>query len=505
MKIREFFKKVFTWKIPTGVWAVIAVLFLIFALVPLYILSKYAIPFYDDYLYGCTSKHMMTSDFDVINAIRGAVDYTRFEWLRFQGTFASDFFMCLMPLIWADGQYLFVGPVILITMLVAGIFILTGVVLKDIFNADWKPAIIFQSVFTAMVIILLVSPQQGFYWYIGGMHYIGMHSFLMVLLAYLIHIKYSKTRGSKIFLAIVSVLLSVIAGGANFVTALLGVEITTLLLFWRIIRKDKTYIWQLPAYMVHLAAFFLNVLAPGNAGRAVLYEGAGYSAPMAVVKSFECSISFFKEFTGWATFVVMIMLVPVIWQIVRNSNREYKFGTLVLVSVIAYCLYASTYAPNMYATGELVLSRVMNAIQITLKFVLFICEFYGLGWIYSLSKKKGWKLAGVSGKSAWWFAPLCIVASFFLFKISPNPEGTYSNYAAIRYMYLTDMAETFKGEYEKRVELLEAPNTTEVVLEPYTVRPWLLIWSDITEDPAAEPNWAMTRWYGKEVRLKSEE
>ena len=36
-----------------------------------------------------------------------------------------------------------------------------------------------------------------------------------------------------------------------------------------------------------------------------------------------------------------------------------------------------------------------------------------------------------------------------------------------------------------------------VVFEPYSVRPWFLIWKDISGDPMAEENQSIKAYYGK--------
>lgn len=480
------------------IWAGICIAFLIFVLVPLYALSKYVIPFYDDYIYGIHAKVRMTSDFDIINAMRGAYYIARAEWYCFQGTYASDFLMGLMPLIWADGQYMFIGPCFIITTLVCGCFILIGVLLKDVLKARTSLTIIVQCIVTSMVLILIYTAQQGFYWYIGGVHYVVMHSFLMMLIACIVHIKYSGTKANRILMVVLSVVLSAIVGGANFVTTLQGLEFLTVILLLRLIKKEKTWKWLIPSYLMYIVGFCQNVFAPGNAGRQVYYT-EGYSAPVAVLKSFEFAVKYLQDFTGWITVLVVLLLAPIAWKIAKESEYEFKFITLAILGCISFCLYASGYAPSLYGTGKLDLSRVINAIKITFQFLMVICEFYGIGFIYSFSKKKNLKLSGYNGNIVWWIIPIWVLCGVYLFRICPNPIGTYSNFGSMYYVWLTDQAETFHNEYEERVELLES-DAEVVELNPYSVRPWFLIWRDINEDGGALQ--ALEDWYGKTVTLK---
>lgn len=488
--MKEKIKKIVMGTPKDKIWAAITVAFLIFVLVPLFALSKYVIPFFDDYIYGIHAKQRMTSDFDVINAIKGAYYIARTEWFCYQGTYASDFFMGLMPLIWADGRYMFIGPCFIITTLVIGCFILVGTLLKDIFRAKTSLIVITQSIVTSMVLVLIYTAQQGFYWYIGGVHYVVMHSFLMMLTASLVHIKYSKTRANRVWMVIVFVVLSAIVAGANFVTTLQGIEILSLILLLRILMKEKTWKWLLPSYVMYILGFCQNVFAPGNAGRQIYYTD-GFSAPMTIVKSFEFSVKYLKDFTGWITVLIVLLLAPIAWKIAKQSEYEFKFVTLVILGVISLCLYASGFAPSLYSTGRLDLSRVINAIKITFQMLMVICEFYGVGYIYSFCKKNNWRLKEYNGNIAWWIVPIWIVCGVYLFRICPNPIGTYSNFGAMYYVWMTDQAETFHDEYQARVELLES-DINPVELEPYSIRPWFLIWRDINEDGEAAE--AMGNW-----------
>ena len=95
-----------------------------------------------------------------------------------------------------------------------------------------------------------------------------------------------------------------------------------------------------------------------------------------------------------------------------------------------------------------------------------------------------------------WYVLICwfLVWSFF-FKISPDRIGQYSAYGA--HYYLTSgEAKTFHEEYEERLRLLHSEQA-DVVLKQYSIRPWFLGWKDLTDDPNAEENKAISTYYGK--------
>lgn len=84
-----------------------------------------------------------------------------------------------------------------------------------------------------------------------------------------------------------SVLLSMITAGSNFVTALQGLlSLLTILFISVVVEHRKKGLWLLPATLVYIIGFGLNVAAPGNSVRARSYVGWGYSPLESIGRSF---------------------------------------------------------------------------------------------------------------------------------------------------------------------------------------------------------------------------
>ena len=123
---------------------------------------------------------------------------------------------------------------------------------------------------------VLLSAQSGFYWYNGGIHYVGMHGFGLLFLAVSICLERAEGRTAKGLLFTASVLLAMITAGSNFVTALQGLLcLVTILLVSVVLERRKCGLWLLPATAVYIMGFGLNVAAPGNSVRAQSYIGWG--------------------------------------------------------------------------------------------------------------------------------------------------------------------------------------------------------------------------------------
>lgn len=498
--VHEKLRKVWLWKPGKLLLAVAFCGLLFLALIPLFRLTVYAVPYYDDYNFGRFARAAMEQEQSKWAAISGALDCARIQWYAWQGTYSSIFFMTLMPAIWGE-QYYFLGPVFILLLLLAGSMLFTGVILRKVMGMDRSISLAIQAVITTAVFMFIYSAQSGFYWYNGGIHYVGMHGFCLLFLAAAICLERAESRTSAGLLFTASVLLAMITAGSNFVTALQGlVSLLTILLVSVVLEHRRQGLWLLPATLVYIIGFGLNVAAPGNSVRARSYEGWGYGPLESIGRSFLEAVKHIPEYTGLIVLAVMVLLLPLIWQAVKSTDYSFRYPGLVLAW--SFCLYATGYTPSLYSLGHAGLSRTLNAVKITYLLLLFINEIYWCGWLrQTLEKRTGvvW-----SGAAAWWFYVVMGVAFLMIFRGSPNQAGHYSSYGAYYYVH-TGEANNFHQEYLERVKRLSG-NAKNVHLPAYQYKPWFLCMGDISEDSNNEANQSLAMWYGKDsVTLISEE
>lgn len=507
-------KKIFQWKPSARFLSVLFVVLLVIAIFPIARLTIYAVPYYDDYNFGQFGRNGILSYGGILGAIRGAIEGAYVEHYAWQGTYSSIFFMSLMPVIWGE-EYYFLGPLFIILMLLAGTLVLTHVLLKSVLGISAQYRLPVQVIITISLFMFIYTAQQGFYWYNGGVHYVGMHGFGMLFIASAISLPRTEMRGKKILWGVVLTLLTsalaFLTAGANFVTALQGLLVLlSIFALEFLMEKRKAALLLLPAMALYGYGFFLNVTAPGNEHREASYVGWGYGPVESVARSFLEGIKHIPEYTGLITVVVMILLIPPIWAMLENIS--YRFRWPGLFFLWSLCLYATGYTPSLYAMGTAGLSRTLNAVKLTFLLLLFLNEIYFLGWLKekptALSKKEsrvariGSGMIAWNGQASWLFYPIVGGVLLLIFLASPNQAGHYASYGAYYYVH-TGEAYNFHQEYLDRIELLQS-DEADVVLKPYYWRPWFLIWNDLSEDASAEENQAITFWYGKNsVRLES--
>lgn len=419
--------------------------------------------------------------------------------------------MTLMPAVWGE-QYYFLGPVFILLLLLAGSMVFTHVILRKVFRMEKWSSLAIQAVITIAEFMFIYSAQSGFYWYNGGIHYVGMHGFGLLFLSVAICLERAEGRTAKGLLFTASVLLAMITAGSNFVTALQGLLcLLTILLVSVVVERRRTGLWLLPSTLVYIIGFGLNVAAPGNSVRARSYVGWGYGPLESIGRSFLEAVKHIPEYTGPVVLMVMLLLVPMIWQAVKSTDYRFRYPGIVLA--LSFCLYATGYTPSLYSLGHAGLSRTLNAVKITYLLLLFLNEIYWIGWLRQLLEKRAEQTTGQltiqkwairNGAAAWWFYVLIGVACLVIFRASSNQAGHYSSYGAYYYVH-TGEAYNFHQEYLERVAILSGPEK-DVQLPAYQFRPWFLCMGEISENADNEANRSLAMWYHKDsVTLKEKD
>lgn len=493
MRWREKAKKVFCWCPGKRLVAVGAVACIALLLIPLFRMTLYTAPWYDDYLYGKAVRDFLAEEYSLKSALQGAFQLARGQWYAWAGHFSSSFLMAMAPMVWADELY-FIGPMFLISILTVSVFVLSMVLCRDVLKADTAVGISFSSIAAAMVVVLIHTAQQGFYWYNGGIHYVGMHSFLMLLVAAWVKLLTKPGKAASVLLVLWTLAGAVLAGGANFVTTLQSLLLgISFLVLGVLLRKKHTWL-LLPSVLLNSYCFYKTVSAPGNNVRGTIFKAAGLGmAPLpAVGRSFIEAIRYIGEFSGLITLAVMILALPFFFQMMKKTELQFRWPGLVLLW--SFCLYATGFTPSLYAEGSPGIGRTLNAVKITYQILLLVNEAYWLGWLGRKLKQKDFLRVFEKGAPITFYIAVGLVM-LGIFAMEPNRAGSYSSYGSYYWIH-TGEANEFYKEYLARVETIK--NGGDVVtVTPYHFRPWFLSIDDLSADPDNEANQAMALWYGK--------
>lgn len=490
--LKTHLKKILGAQIDIRLLSIGAFLLLIALAIPIARIMMYCVPWYDDFSYGLYTKNFWEQNQSYIEALKGAIYNTRTMWYAWQGTYTSCFFMSLMPAVWGTEMYK-VGLWLILLTLIISIFVLVHVLMWNVLKVKdrWR-CLFVQSMVAITVMLFMRSAIEGFFWYNSAVHYTAMHSLGILYVASLIKLVYAKGKVKTGILLGLCMLFALVMGGVNNVTVLqVGLTILSII-FFGILFKKKRVLLLVPVTLCYGIAMYLNLSAPGNAKRAVLYEGMKLTPIEAIVRSFKSAFTYLDDFTGWMTLAIIIFMIPVVIEIVKKTNFEFKYPLIVFLW--SFCLYATGFTPTLYMMGHTLLGRATNMAKVTFQILLFVNLFYLIGWLCRVLKQK--KNKTLSVRSTWTYYVILAMIMTLIFIAEPNKGGIYSTYCAYYFVH-TGEANNYYEEYKYRVHVCETSEEADVVVHPYGYKPWVLCLGDLSEDPNYEPNKFMAQFFGK--------
>lgn len=482
-------KKLLSLKMKERWLAILAITMFILLLIPLIRITFYAIPWYDDYNYARFTKSFLAEEGGLKGIIDGVWYMVHSSWYAWQGTFSSIFMMALNPCFLGEKYYSF-GLIGIILFFTFAAMLLSHVIARYVLKADRSSRWLLGVIVTSSLIELIYTAQQGLFWYNAGVHYTFMHSCLMIMLALVICLLYSKKVGLSILFCLLTAVGAIVCGGSNYVTALQGFLLLLTLLGLSFIFKKKKGLWIIFPFLCYAVAFYINISAPGNNVRGAYFQG--YDAIHAVGFSFIAAGKYFFQFVQPMMVIVILLLLPLAWNLVIKLDYQFRFPGLV--SLFSFCLYATGFTPSLYGMGSEGLARTLVVVKITLQLLIYVNLFYWLGWLSKLIKKKK-ELKPISHFALYYVA--VGLAALGVFCITTNKAGSYASYGAYYYVH-TGEAKNFHDEYLERIELINQGDAV-IKVKPYTWQPWILFNGDLSDQSDAEQNRSMAVWYGKEA------
>ena len=460
---------------------------LLISLVLMLRLGLYTNPWGDDYEYAKYTRSFQEAyGRGIYNALRGAYYQAMQSWYCWQGTYSSIFLMAFAPLGFGE-QYYFIGPFMLIIGLTCSTIVLAKTVSGRIFGFDKDSSTCFSLAMAILTVWRLYAPNEGFYWYNGGLHYVGMHSFMMLFVATAICIMSNRKTVTIVLSIIAATLLAIVCSGANYVTALQGLLVLLLVIIIAAVKYQKKAFLYTPVLVMYIVALRMSIIAQGNVARASKFIGQSMSPVQAILHSFPEAAKRVWEFTGVFTIVFMIAIAPVIWKGLEGASCKFRLPGVFVI--LGFCFYATSYTASLYAMGRADIARMLNAAQLTLQFVLIISEIYFIGWLRGKLSK------AVTDIGYWWVYAVCLLVLVVSFAASKEERFRYVPYGAYYYVH-TGEAAAYHDGYLRRVESIKEQGP-DVRVVPNIFRPAYLFTGELSEDPMEQDNRLMTEWYGK--------
>ncbi len=491
------------------------ILLLAATLIPLFWIAHYNFISVDDFTFTQNAGAIWQETGSVWKVMLGQVKYTWDFWHDWQGTYFGVWSFTTAMGIFAEDAYYMTTYLTLGGLVVSELLGFMLILVKCV-GADKVRAAIIAIGVVMLQVLLTPVPVEGYFWFCGSMLYTFLYSLAWYLIALQIVLATKRERSLKtlIPLEIGIILLTFAVAGGNYVVALSMLLFHVFYNIWMFVKKHPQRIMTLCNLVFFLIAFVANVAAPGNQVRQAASGVTHMSFFEAIFTSLLEAWKYLVNNTIPPCIILGIMFAPLFVGIVKKKNMRYPFP--LLVTVITFGLFAAQFSPTLYALRIIGAGRIQNLYRFTFYIWLYANELYWIGWLRRKFVENKTEILGglrvvnkccpVVKKLPCLLLPLWMVCGILLCVTLHYWGGsTLTSVSAIRDLR-SGNAKRYYAEFQERKTILEDESQPIATLKPFSVKPYLLYFGDIYEDPADWVNATMAEYYGKEeVRLYVEE
>lgn len=370
-------------RLPLRLLALLCALMLLAGVLPLYAISFYNHPYYDDYKFS-TSVHKVWSEThsssQVLAAAWQSAQTVRMDW---QGTYTGTLLSNVQPGVFSEGLY-WLTTFILLTAFLLCFGFLFKTIFRNMLGAGRAETICITSLALFLMTQFLPKANEAFFWFNGGIGNTFIYSLLALMLALMVRLATAK-RGAP-WLAALLIVLTTLLGGGCYGGGLFGLLIFAAVCVYAFYRKNRyrfTYVGLTAWFMI---CFAYNIAAPGNAVRATII-GAHPSAVMAVLQSLYYGVALIGNYATLPVLAVAFALAPLLWKLAKASAFRFRHPVLVLLAGV--CLFCAQLTPPMYGGVFFGGWRIIDTYYFSFIVMLLLYETYALGALARYRERLG--------------------------------------------------------------------------------------------------------------------
>ncbi|MGN0485505.1 MAG: DUF6056 family protein [Lachnospiraceae bacterium] len=464
-------------------WSIILITLL--SLLPLFVISFYAHPCADDYNYAIQTHTTWADTHSPLKLIQSAVQTSADFWHTWQGLYSSAFVLALQPAIFGEQYYALTG-IFMLSIILGSNFLLCWYLLHRCLKAAKLEAAACGCILSFLMIQWMPSVVEGLYWFNGAMNYVLFYGVFICLLCLLISMNRCQVSVKSIGKILLLCLLGIFLAGGNHITAFCGIILLGCFLIFTILQKKKAqFLITLLAEFCAISGFLFNVTSPGTKNRQARFVDRP-GAVKAILKSIQTGAASINGWIGIAVIVGVILLFPLAWRLTKNLREQtgfsFRYPLLVVIGSAAWiCMM---FCPTYYAMNSSGAGRSVNIVYFFFIILLFVDTFYIIGWLTGHVT-----LAAVNSQKYWYTSAAVFAIGVCLCC------GTQSCAFQALQCLRDGSAKQYSTEANARIDLLTHSAGKKVTLQPYTVKPGLLFFDDITTDPKNWKNKSLKKYY----------
>lgn len=471
-------------KIKDNYYIIIAIGILLIFIAQLLYTGTFSHPAVDDYNYSIYTFNALKTG-GIIKLLAG-VGKTVSEFYRtWQGTYSAIVIMSLEPAVYGQ-QFYFIGSFILILSLIFSTYIFSKTIVEKLLHIDKKYTYLITSLFLIITLETMPSVVQGLYWWNGASYYTLFYTFHLVNISLILNsLILNGFTKKKYFL---SVVLTILIAGSNFILALQQIILLVLLNIYLLLKKKNKKC--IPLLIISIVFFLISALAPGNSGRASTVTGM--TPIRAVISSFKYGAKYIIEWTNLLNISFIILIVIIL---INNSKTNFKFKYPTLIAILTYCIFSATLTPTLYATSNLGEGRLTNIIY----YEYFICMIFVLYYVIRsinnkfIKNKKYNKFINIlkSNKKIVYLISIIIICISIY-----NNRKVITSYK-IYSEFKSGAINEYDEKYKERIKILNDESKKEIVIEKFDKIPFTLFYSDISDNNDSWKNIPLRKIYNK--------
>lgn len=475
----------------TKIAAGIAFVFLCLILLPLFIIAHFNYPCSDDFAYAGAIYTGVKNGIGFREIVKGCWETAVRFYHDWQGRYFDDI-ISAFGIGTAIPRYYFLGSWLTLVLFAGGCLGFVRTVTYKVCRWDSDISWITAVLMTAMQILYVPYPSEGFYWYVGATGYTMAYALLLLLGQMLIRFYLEKDRSAKktqIFFGAIAAILTAMIGGSNYSTGLLTAEILMIACILMLMQKKRCGFLMviLAEYLICFVKF--NALSPGNNARMGNVESLGVAGSIAA--SLKQGAVFIKE---WFRLPVFLMLVVIfLLGTYQVAKMKFSFRFPGVVTVISFGLYCSMMTPPFFAGATWGPGRLINLVYFSYYFFLTGNLLYWAGW----AVRRFERLRPVVRKEVGVLPVLLCFLALLLISLKIYGLQSTSSSSALLSLVKGEATEYLK-ENESRWDIYTDDSVQNAEVEDFFVKPYVLYHDDITEDETDWRNSTVAGFFGKD-------
>jgi MFS family permease len=356
-------------------WA--AALLLAITTLPLYILSLYNHPYYDDYGFSAATHAAWRDTGSLPQVVDAALDSAQMVRNTWQGTYTGTLLSNLQPGVFGEHLY-FLTTFLLLTafLLCFGFFL--GTIFGQLLGLGRAECVILISLTLTLLVQFMPDPDEAFFWFNGGIGNTFIYSLLALSLALCLKLERAKGRIRPLLLMAALAVLMILLGGGSYVGGVFGLLIYGLVAAFGFARKSRWRFTYPAMAILFLLCFLYSMTAPGNSIRAGVI-GSPASPVMAVFQALYYGIAVGGGFIRLPLIGITVCLLPFLSQAAKQSSLSFRHPWLILIGGV--CLYCAQFAPTFYSGVGIGGGRIVDTYFQSFVILWLLYAFYLTGYI----------------------------------------------------------------------------------------------------------------------------